>query len=157
MAPTTARHTRLSLAREAGDALRAMSAFSRSVELDPSLRELVNLRASQLNGCAYCVDMHTRDARENGETERRLYALAAWRGSPLFSERERERAALALTEAITLLPQAGVPDALYEAAAQEFPTPEIAQLLMAIAAINSWNRLMVASGAIFKAPEDSAS
>ena len=77
--------------------------------------------------------------------------------APLFSERERERAALALTEAITLLPQAGVPDALYEAAAQEFPTPEIAQLLMAIAAINSWNRLMVASGAIFKAPEDSAS
>ena len=155
MAPTTARHTRLSLAREAGDALRAMSAFSRSVELDPSLRELVNLRASQLNGCAYCVDMHTRDARENGETERRLYALAAWRESPLFSE--RERAALALTKAITLLPQAGVPDALYEAAAQESPTPEIAQLLMAIAAINSWNRLMVASGAIFKAPEDSAS
>ena len=155
MAPTTAPHTRLSLAREAGDALRAMSAFSHSIELDPSLRELVNLRASQLNGCAYCIDMHTRDARQNGETERRLYALAAWRESPLFSD--RERAALALTEAITLLPQAGVPDALYEAAAQEFPTPEIAQLLMAIAAINSWNRLMVASGAIFRAPEDSAS
>lgn len=152
MAPTTAPHTRLSLAREAGDALRAMSALSRSIELDPSLRELVNIRASQLNSCAYCIDMHTRDAREKGETERRLYALAAWRESPLFSE--RERAALALTEAMTLLPQAGVPDDLYEAAAQEFATAEIAQLLMAIAVINSWNRLMVASGAIFTAPED---
>ncbi len=155
MASTAAPHTRLSLAREAGDALGAMSAFSRSIELDPRLRELVNIRASQLNGCAYCIDMHTRDARENGESERRLYALAAWRESPLFSE--CERAALALTDAITLLPKDGVPDALYEATAQEFPTPEIAQLLMAIAAINSWNRLMVASGAIFKAPEDSAS
>jgi AhpD family alkylhydroperoxidase len=151
---TSAPHTRLLMAREAPEAYRAMAAFDRSIELDPLLRELIKIRASQLNHCAYCIDMHTREARTQGESERRLYALAAWRESPLFND--SERAALALTEAVTLLPQAGVPDEVYEQAAQSFASAEIAQLVMAIAAINSWNRIAVSSGMIFEAPQDEA-
>jgi len=152
MAASTTPRTRFSFAREAREVYRAMSAFGRSVELDATVHELVEIRASQINGCAYCLDLHTHTAREKGESERRLHVLAAWRESPLFSE--RERAALALTEAITLLPQAGVPDEVYDAAAQHFTTAELAQLISAIAVINSWNRLMVASGAVYEAPED---
>jgi AhpD family alkylhydroperoxidase len=112
-------------------------------ELDGRLAELVRVRASQLNGCAYCVDMHTRDALAAGEDERRLFAVTAWRESPLFSE--RERAALALTDAVTLISHpAGLDDA-YEAAAQVFETGELAALLYGIVAINGWNRLAVAT------------
>jgi AhpD family alkylhydroperoxidase len=152
MTITSAPHLRLSVARDAQGSYKAMGAFSGSVELDSKLRHLVDLRASQINGCAFCIDMHTREARAEGETERRLYAVAAWRESPLFSE--RERAAFAFTEAMTLIATDGVPDDVYEAAAQQFSTSELAQLMMAIAAINSWNRLMVASGAVYEAPED---
>ena len=115
--------------------------------LDRAVAELVRVRASQLNGCAYCVDMHTRDALAAGESDRRLYATAAWRESPLFSE--RERAALALTEAVTLIAERDV-DVAYEAAAEHFPPDELAALLYAIVTINGWNRLAVATHMIFE-------
>jgi AhpD family alkylhydroperoxidase len=143
------RPERISLVEEARGAYRAMAAFDRSIELDPALRELVKIRTSQLNGCAYCIDMHTRAARKAGESEQRLYALAAWRESPLFTT--RERAALELTDAITRIGERGVPDELYERAAAEFAPGELANLILAITAINAWNRIAVASGMIFTA------
>ena len=122
---------------------RAMIAFDDSIEFDPALRELVRVRASILNGCAYCVDMHTKDARAAGETEKRLYALAAWHEAPFFSE--RERAALALTDAVTLISVDHVPREVYDTAAEHFDEPELAQLIWAITAINAWNRVAVAT------------
>jgi AhpD family alkylhydroperoxidase len=111
--------------------------------IDPRLRELVRVRASQLNGCAYCIDMHTKDARAIGETEQRLYALAAWQETPFFTE--RERAALAFTEAVTLMARGHVPAADYDAAAAWFSPGEIAALLALIVAINAWNAIGVAA------------
>jgi AhpD family alkylhydroperoxidase len=113
--------------------------------LEPALLELVKTRASQLNGCAYCIDMHTKDARAAGETEQRLYALSAWRETPFYSE--RERAALALTEAVTLVAQAHVPDSVVEEAAAVFDPQELSKLLYAIIEINAFNRLGVTVGA----------
>jgi AhpD family alkylhydroperoxidase len=147
MGTTVEQRTRSSLAAEAREAYRAMAAFDRSIDVDQALRELVKIRASQLNGCAYCLDMHTRAARNGGESERRLYALAAWRESPLFSS--RERAALELTEAITRIGDRGVSDAIYETAAGEFAPGELANLILAITAINAWNRMAVSSGMVF--------
>jgi AhpD family alkylhydroperoxidase len=112
-----------------------------SIKLDPKLRDLVYLRASQINGCAYCVDSHSRDARKGGETERRVYAVAAWRESSFFSD--RERAAFAVVDAITLLPADGLPDDIYEAARQHFDDEELAQLIFACVVINAWNRIAV--------------
>ncbi|HYM54378.1 MAG TPA: carboxymuconolactone decarboxylase family protein [Solirubrobacteraceae bacterium] len=150
MDTTTAEHRgRVSLVEEARGAYRAMAAFDRSIEFDSALRELVKIRASQLNGCAYCIDMHTRAARKAGESEQRLYALAAWRASPLFTP--RERAALEMTDAITRIGERGVPDDLYERAAAELAPGEIAGLILAITAINAWNRIAVASGMTFTA------
>ncbi len=140
---------RIDLKREAPVAYRAMAGFERSIELDLPLRELVRIRASQLNGCAYCIDMHTRAARSAGESEHRLYALAAWRESPLFSS--RERAALELADAITAIGEHGVPSAVYERAAGEFEPNQLANLILAITAINAWNRLAVSTGMIFSA------
>lgn len=131
----------------APDVYRAMAAFDSSIELDSALRELVKIRASQLNGCAYCIALHTRDARKAGESEQRLYALAAWRESPLFTE--RERVALELTDVITGIGESGVPDAAYERAASEFSAAELANLIFAITAINAWNRIAVSSGLMF--------
>jgi AhpD family alkylhydroperoxidase len=111
--------------------------------IDPLLRELVRVRASQLNGCAYCVDMHTRDARAAGETEQRLYAVAVWREAPFFSD--RERAALAFTESVTRVADTHVPDEAYAAIAAEFAPAEVAALLALIVTINAWNALSVAS------------
>jgi AhpD family alkylhydroperoxidase len=129
---------------------RAMSALERAAtkELDdagvePRLRELVRIRASQLNGCAYCIDMHTKDARAIGETEQRLYALSAWRETPFFTS--RERAALAFTESVTLIADTHVPDADYEAVAAEFSPEEVAALISVIVTINGWNRIVVSS------------
>jgi AhpD family alkylhydroperoxidase len=116
--------------------------------LDPALKLLVYLRASQINGCAYCVDSHSREALAAGESDRRLYATAAWRESPLFSD--RERAALALTDAVTLIADHDV-DAAYEAAAEHFTPEELAALLYGIVAINGWNRLAVSTHMV---PED---
>src|SRR6266481_8971841 len=107
------------------------------VDFDPKLRELVRIRASQLNGCAYCIDMHTKDARAIGETEQRIYALPAWRETPFFTG--RERAALAFTEAVTLLAQTHVPDAAYQEVAAVFSADEVGALVSLIVTINAWN------------------
>jgi AhpD family alkylhydroperoxidase len=113
--------------------------------IDPLLRELVRVRASQLNGCAYCVDMHTKDARAAGESEQRLYALPAWRETPFFTG--RERAALALTEDVTLMARDHVPASAYEAAAEQLTPGEIAALLSLIITINAWNAIGVTTRA----------
>jgi AhpD family alkylhydroperoxidase len=110
--------------------------------LDPTVYELVKLRASQLNGCAYCLDMHSRDAREKGESQQRLDVLSAWREAPSFFS-EREQAALAFVEAVTLLSEHGVPDAVWDAAAAVFEPTELAGLLTGCIAINAWNRVAV--------------
>jgi AhpD family alkylhydroperoxidase len=141
---------RVDIHGEASGAYRAMAAFDHSIELDPALRELVKIRASQLNGCAFCIDMHTRSAREAGESERRLYALAAWRESPLFSA--RERAALDLTDSITQVSRSGVPDTVYATAAEHFDSCELANIILAIVAINAWNRIAVSSAMVFTEP-----
>jgi AhpD family alkylhydroperoxidase len=140
--------TRFSMVEQARDAYRGMAGFDRSIELDPTLRELVKIRASQINGCAFCIDMHTHDARKAGETDRRMHAVASWQESPLFSA--RERAALALTDAVTLISEGGVSDELYEQVAAEFDPPDLAQLIMAIAAINSWNRIAISTVMLYE-------
>jgi AhpD family alkylhydroperoxidase len=112
--------------------------------LSPGIAQLVKIRSSQLNGCSYCLDMHTREARQAGESEQRLGALSGWRHTSLFTG--RERAALALAEAITLVAEARVPDDVYAEAARHFDQTELAHLLWTIAAINTWNRVAVATG-----------
>jgi AhpD family alkylhydroperoxidase len=134
---------RLSLADQSGRAYAAMYRLSQSIELEPRLRELVQMRASQVNGCAFCIDMHWRDARKAGESEPRLYSLSAWREAPFYTA--RERAALALTEAVTLVTQGHVPDAVWDEARAHFAPEELTQLLFAIVAINAWNRLSIAA------------
>jgi AhpD family alkylhydroperoxidase len=113
--------------------------------IDSLLRELVRIRASQLNGCAYCIDMHTKDARAAGETEQRLYALPAWRETPFFTQ--RERAALALTESITLAAQTHVPDADFAQAAEVYTADELGALVSLITTINAWNAIGVSTRA----------
>jgi AhpD family alkylhydroperoxidase len=135
--------TRMRIAEEAPEAYRALTALGRAVDLDPALRELVNLRASIVNGCAYCINMHTKAARKGGESEQRLYAIAAWRDAPFFSD--RERAALALTDAMTLISDDQVPRAVWEEAAEHFVEEQLAQLLWAITTINAWNRISIAT------------
>jgi AhpD family alkylhydroperoxidase len=120
-----------------------MGELDDSVELEPTLRDLVSLRASILNGCAYCIDMHTKDARKRGEDEQRLYAVAAWPEAPFFDE--RERAALALTDAVTLVADGHVPRAVWDEARAHFAEDELAHLLWAIVAINAWNRIAIAT------------
>jgi len=148
---TTHSSPRVSISRDAPALYRAHAALDRAVResgLDRGILELVKVRASQINGCAYCVDMHTRDALAAGETPRRLFAVSVWRESPLFDD--RERAALALTDAMTRIADDGVPDDVYAAAAERFGGEELTALLYAISVINSWNRLAVATGAIFE-------
>ncbi|SRR5579885_369479 len=135
---------RIEYGKAAPGALEAMSGLERYVRqsgLEPSLLELVKTRASQINGCAFCVDMHTKDARARGETEQRLYGLVAWRETPYYTE--RERAALAWTEAVTRVSEGHVPDDVYEAARAQFDEKELVDLTMAIVAINGWNRLAI--------------
>ena len=120
-------------------AMNALELASRKTSLEASLQELVRARASQLNGCAYCVDIHMTDARKGGESEQRLYALAVWQDTPFFTA--RERAALALTEAATRLTEAPVSDEVFAAAAAEFDEVELAELIWVINVINAWNRL----------------
>lgn len=109
--------------------------------LEPGLKELVRIRASQLNGCVYCIDMHTSDGRKGGESEQRIYALPAWREAPYYTE--RERAAFALTDAVTLISVDHVPAEVYREAAGQFAEPELAQLISLILTINAWNRIAV--------------
>jgi AhpD family alkylhydroperoxidase len=115
------------------------------VAFDPRLRELVRVRASQLNGCAYCIDMHTKDARAIGESEQRLYALPAWRETPYFDE--RERAALAFCEVVTLMTDDHVPQIAYNAVAAQFTPDEVAALIALITVINAWNAVAVSTRA----------
>jgi AhpD family alkylhydroperoxidase len=129
-------------APEAYMAMRGLEAYVRQCGLEPSLLELVKTRASQLNGCAYCIDMHTKDARARGETEQRLYALAAWRETPFFTE--RERAALAWTEVVTLVAEGPIDEEDYEDVREQFDEKALVDLTLAIVAINGWNRLSVA-------------
>jgi AhpD family alkylhydroperoxidase len=136
---------RLNYSSIAPDGYKAMLGLEDYLEhcsLEASLKLLVVLRASQLNHCAYCIDMHTKDLRAMGETEQRLYLLNAWRETPFFSP--RERAALAWTEAVTSLSPGFVPDEVYEEARNEFSEKELVDLTLALAAINGWNRLCVA-------------
>ncbi len=127
------------LAPAASRALNALDAAVRKTDLEPGLLDLVRLRASQLNGCAYCVDQHSRDALAAGETERRVFAVAVWRETPFFTA--RHRAALELTEAMTRLADHEVSDAVFDRAAAEFSERELAELIWVITVINAWNRL----------------
>ncbi|MCH5673720.1 carboxymuconolactone decarboxylase family protein [Streptomyces gilvus] len=116
---------------------------AQEAKVEPELLELIRIRASQINGCAFCLDMHTKDARAAGETEQRIYALNAWRETPFFTE--RERAALALTEAVTLVHDGRVPDAVYAEAAEVFEENQIAALIWAATVINAYNRIAIAT------------
>ncbi|HUO89592.1 MAG TPA: carboxymuconolactone decarboxylase family protein [Rhizomicrobium sp.] len=127
-------------------AMMGLETYLKNSGLEPSLIELVKMRASQINGCAYCLDMHSRDARKEGETEQRLYVLPAWRETTLYSP--RERAALEWTEALTLIAETHAPDGAYEAARAAFTDKELADLTLLIGAINVWNRLAIG----FRAP-----
>ena len=128
-------------------ALAALESHLRSSSrLEPSLVDLVKMRASQINGCAYCIDMHSKDARARGESEQRLYALNAWRETPFFTD--RERAALTWTEAITLISTSHAPDEVYEEVRRYFSEAELVDLTLAIVAINSWNRFAIGFRAV---------
>ena len=134
------------LAPEPVRAMYSLGGYLANCGLEHSLLELVKLRASQLNGCAFCIDMHTKDARAAGETEQRLYALWAWRETPFFTD--RERAALAWTEAVTRLGEHGVSDAVYAEARQAFSEKELVDLTWAIVTINGWNRIAISFRAV---------
>ena len=123
------------------EAMRALEKYVHTCGIDPKLLELIKIRASQINGCAYCLDMHTKDARARGETEQRIYALDAWRETPFFTE--KERAALAWTESVTQVSASRVSDKVYEIARQCFDEKELVNITIAIIAINGWNRLAV--------------
>jgi AhpD family alkylhydroperoxidase len=129
------------VAPAATKAVAALEGYVRSSGLEPSLWELVKIRASQINGCAFCIHMHTRDARARGESEERLYLLSAWRESPLYSE--RERAALEWTEALTLISETHAPDDVYERVRRQFTEEELVNLTVGIGTINVWNRLAI--------------
>ena len=129
------------VAPEGIQALSGLEAYVRASGLEAGLLHLIKTRASQLNGCAYCIDMHTKDARAGGETEQRLYALSAWRETPFYTD--RERAALAWAEAVTLVSQDPLPDDLYAEARAHFSEKALVDLTLAIIAINGWNRLSV--------------
>jgi AhpD family alkylhydroperoxidase len=135
---------RMQLTQLAAKPYAAMLRLEQSIELDRAVGDLVKVRASQINGCAFCLDMHWKDARAAGESEERLYSLSAWRESHLYDG--RERAALALCEAMTLIADQQVPDDVWEKARACFSDTELAHLLFAITAINGWNRLMITAG-----------
>ena len=134
------------IAPQAIQALSAVERYARECKIEPQLLELVKLRASMINGCAYCVDMHSKDARGRGESEQRLYALSVWREAPFFTL--RERAALAWTEAVTSVSAGHVPDEVYRLAREHFEERKLVDLTMAIIAINAWNRLAIAFRAV---------
>ncbi|RKR87766.1 AhpD family alkylhydroperoxidase [Micromonospora pisi] len=138
---------RMNMYQVAPEAYRAVMGLENYVQsnVDHTVLELVKLRASMTNGCAFCVDMHSRDALAAGESNRRLFSVAAWRESPFFSE--RERAALALTDAVTRLGEHGVPDEVWDEASKVWSEKELADLVMAIATINVWNRIAVTTRA----------
>ena len=128
-------------APEAYQVLIKLESYLRKTSLEPDLVELVKLRSSQINGCAYCIDMHTKDARSRGESEQRLYGVTAWRETPFYSS--RERAALAWAESVTKISDNQVPDEIYNFAREHFTEKELVDLTMAVIAINAWNRLAI--------------
>ena len=137
---------RIDLMHAAPGVIHVMLGLERQIRqagFDEGLLNLVRMRASQINGCAYCLDMHSKDARANGETEQRLYGLDAWRETPYYST--RERAALEWTEALTLVSETGAPDEVYDRVREQFSEDELVHLTLAIVAINGWNRLNVAA------------
>ena len=132
------------------DAYKAMSGmeqYTRTSQIDLKLRELIKIRASQINGCAYCIDMHTQEAMKIGESQRRIFALPAWKESPLFTE--EERAVLQLTEEVTLIAEDGVSDETYNNVLKIFGENVLAQIIMQVITINSWNRIAVATRQVF--------
>src|SRR4030095_5244679 len=136
---------RIDQSEVAPGAIRAMlglSGYLAKCGLEPALLNLVDFRVSQINGCAYCLDMHSKDWRAAGETEQRLYVLEAWRESPFYTD--RERAALAWAEAVTLVTEGHVPDEVFEQAREQFSAEELANLTLAVVAINGWNRFNIA-------------
>ncbi|MEO5908445.1 MAG: carboxymuconolactone decarboxylase family protein [Ginsengibacter sp.] len=122
--------------------------YIRSTNLQPLLREMIKIRASQINGCAYCIDMHSQEALELGEKQRKIFALSAWKESPLFSE--EERAVLQLTEEITMISTHGVSDETYNNALKFYSENELAQIIMQVIIINSWNRIAISTNMIFE-------
>jgi len=140
--------SRINFVKQAPKAVELLEALHRYVEesgLEHPMLELVKMRASQINGCAYCLDMHSKDARAAGETEQRLYLLNAWREAPLYSP--RERAALEWTEAVTLVADGHVPDEVYERVREQFDEKDLLNLTLAVVAINGWNRLCISTRA----------
>src|ERR1700757_1835341 len=140
---------RMNFMQAAPDTVKALMALEAQVQgsgLEQSLIELVKTRASQINGCAFCINMHTQDARKHGETEQRLYLLNAWLESPVYSD--RERAALAWTEAVTLISETHAPDDVYAELRGQFSEEEVVKLTVAIAAINAWNRIAISFRAV---------
>lgn len=135
---------RMDLAGEIPAAYKAMmglEAFVQSTDMEKSLLELIKIRASQINGCAFCIDMHTKDAHKAGVSEQRIYMLNAWREAPFYSD--AERAVLALTESVTLVTQGHVPDDVYSEAERHFDTKRLSEIIMAIVTINAWNRIAI--------------
>jgi AhpD family alkylhydroperoxidase len=128
------------------DAMVALETYVHGCGLEPGLIDLVKIRASQINGCAYCIDMHSRDARAAGETEQRIYLLDAWHESPLYTD--RERAALAWTDALTRISETHAPDAVYQAARAQFSEEEMVKLSLLIGTINAWNRIAIGFRAV---------
>jgi len=136
----------MGLAPEGLKAMYGLEAYVRRSGLEKPLLHLIKLRASQINGCAFCIDMHSKDARAEGETEQRLYGLSAWRETPYYTE--RERAALEWTEAVTLITEGHVPDDVFARVRQHFTDKELVNLNFAVVAINAWNRIAVAFRAV---------
>lgn len=128
---------------QAYQAMIGLERFMATTSIDEKLKELIKIRASQINGCAFCLDMHTKDARKMGETEQRIYTLNAWRETPFFTP--QERAVLALTEAVTLVADTHVPDEVYSEARRFFDEKQIAEIIMQIVTINAWNRIAVST------------
>lgn len=140
---------RMNFYQAAPDTMKALMALETQIQstgLEKSLIELVKIRSSQINGCAYCINMHTEDARKRGETEQRIYLLNAWRESPLYAD--RERAALAWTEAVTLIAETHAPEDAYEQVRKHFSEEETVNLTMLIATINAWNRIAISFRAV---------
>lgn len=136
----------MGIAPDAFKLMRQFEAYAKSTGFDPKLMELIKIRASQINGCAFCLDMHTKDARHIGETEQRIYLLNAWREAPFYSD--AERAVLELTEAVTDISLDGVPDELYQLVRGHFDEKQYVDLVILINTINSWNRLSIAVNAV---------
>jgi AhpD family alkylhydroperoxidase len=145
----TTQSARIDLTKVAPEAYQAMGGIVKYVResgLETSLLNLIHMRSSQINGCAYCLDMHSKEARAAGETEQRLYGLDAWRETPFYTD--RERAALAWTEALTLVSQGHVPDEVYQLARKHFSEKEIVDLTIAVVEINAWNRIAISLRAV---------